>query len=60
MLGNSSNFALITLPLIDEIKAKGIEIIYLEDMKTDLTIFDKIVGVLAMLFPKTIYKWTKM
>ena len=44
--------------LIDEIKAKGIKIIYLEDMKTGVTIFDKIFGLFAMMFPKTAYKLT--
>lgn len=45
-------------PLIDELKENGLEIIYLEDMKTGLSVWDKIVGGLAMLFPKLVYSIT--
>lgn len=44
--------------LIEEIKANDIEVIYLEDMKTELSLWDKLVGVFAMLCPKTVYKLT--
>ncbi len=41
-----------------EILDAGIKIIYLEDMKTELSLKDKLVGVAGLLFPKLTYKIT--
>ena len=43
-------------PLIETLKKNNIKIIYLEDMQTQLSIWDKLFGVCAMFFPKTCYK----
>ena len=45
-------------PLIETLNTENIEVIYLEDMKTKLTILDKLTGIIGCLFPKTMYSIT--
>ncbi len=44
--------------LMETLTQNGIQVLYLEDMKQQLSIFDKLAGILGYLFPKTMYKLT--
>lgn len=41
---------------VDRLLASGIEINYLEDVKTSITIFDKLWSIMASMFPRKFYK----
>ncbi len=45
-------------PMIEELTKNGIHVVYLEDLKSTLTLGDKIQGALGAWFPRWIYKKT--
>lgn len=45
-------------PIIDHIQAQGFKILYLEDLRTQIILADKTLGVLARFFPSAVYKKT--
>ena len=44
------------LEVADALKKEGIKLIYLEDIKNQITFFDKLVGYMASFFPRHYYK----
>ena len=45
-------------PLIDELTHNGIQVVYLEDLKSTLTLRDKVQGMMGALFPRFVYQKT--